>query len=82
MKDTLEATKIITVEQFINDVKHRWLKKCKFKCVSCGNIQTWEDFEEAWVDRQMVYQECIWRHKEWVWCNRALYWFLQFILKL
>ena len=50
-------------------------KKWKFKCPSCGHIQTGEDFEkiekvESW---QKVYKECIGRYVEGEVCNWAAY---------
>lgn len=49
----------------------------KFKCVSCGMVQTIQDFILAGVERdvavQIVYQECIGRHVKGKGCDWALY---------
>ena len=49
----------------------------KFKCVSCGNIQTARDFIEADFKTgramQLVYQECIGRHVKGRGCDWTLY---------
>lgn len=52
-------------------------KKWKFKCSSCGEIQTAQDFITARfkADRamQLVYQECIGRHVKGRGCDWTLY---------
>uniref|UniRef100_A0A6M3JLZ7 Uncharacterized protein n=1 Tax=viral metagenome TaxID=1070528 RepID=A0A6M3JLZ7_9ZZZZ len=52
-------------------------KNWKFKCVSCGTVQTMQDFIDAGIpaDRagNFVYQECIGRHTKEKGCDWCLY---------
>ena len=49
----------------------------KFKCVSCGTVQSIQDFIDAGLDRSdacvAAYQECIGRHVKDKGCDWALY---------
>ena len=52
-------------------------KDWKFKCVSCGKVQTAMDFINAGIEKkkanQLVYQECIGRHVKNIGCDWCLY---------
>lgn len=53
----------------------------KFKCPSCGNVQSAQDFMDKCRVNQntssnCVYQECIGRHVEGIGCNWAAFGFL------
>lgn len=52
-------------------------KKWKFKCVSCGEVQTAQEFIDAGIKQeaatQLVYQECIGRHVKDRGCDWCLY---------
>lgn len=51
--------------------------KWKFKCPSCGQIQSGQDFMDAGMEKQkamqLVYQECIGRHTKDRGCDWAVY---------
>lgn len=71
--------------------RHDWIAKAqklfggnpinwKFKCISCGEVQTANDFINAGIEKekamQLVYQECIGRHIKDRGCDWCLYGFL------
>ena len=73
MSTLTDGRTIVPLNEWIEQVKARGLKKCQFKCAACGNIQTGEDFEALGSDWQNVYSECIGRHTKEKGCDWALY---------
>ena len=45
----------------------------RFKCPSCGNIATGQEFKDAGQDPDSMYCECIGRHVKGKGCNWAAY---------